>query len=255
MRSRGVRRRRDVVTALLVAIPAIMAVDPARSEDDLRNIAPVLTAAFTATTDYVSRGLSQTDSGPALQTTIETYYPASPVFQPMVGVFASTIRFTGSNWEVDPYAGARGEIAGFQYQAVVIYYAYPDARPSRKYPFHEFGLSVSRPLSFVTPTLGILYSHDFFADSGEEIYPFAEAKVPFKLFRRDWAVTGKFARRMIEHNDRFFLPDYNTWQVALDTQVLGLELSLYYVDTNIRDEQCPTEICSARVAFQVTKRF
>ena len=215
-----------------------------------------LGATLAVMTDYVSRGLSQTDRDPAAQATLELSYSAGPpVFQPFLGIFAGNVNFPGADSEVDPYIGTRGTAAGVAYELVAIYYAYPDARSELKFQFFEYGASLSHPWPLVTPTIGILYSPNFFADSGKQFYPFVSARVPFRIVGHEWGVTGRFSRRMIEHNERFGLPDYNAWTASLDTTVHGFTFSVAYTDTNVPLSVCPTKICDPGVVFQIAKRF
>ncbi len=76
----------------------------------------------TGTSDYVFRGISQTDQGPAIQggfdATCGLFY---------IGTWASSIDFAGdAHVEIDLYAGIKPKTGPITWDFGVIYYAYPN---------------------------------------------------------------------------------------------------------------------------------
>ncbi|MBE0616861.1 MAG: hypothetical protein IH608_02885, partial [Proteobacteria bacterium] len=102
-------------------ILATVAIAPALAEEEGGWLAESNFSGNVAmTSDYVFRGISQTDSNPAIQGGFDY---ASPVGL-YVGTWASNVAF-GGNIEMDWYGGFSNEVAGFSYDLGVIYYAYP----------------------------------------------------------------------------------------------------------------------------------
>ena len=80
-----------------------------------------LSANVAMTTDYIWRGISQTDNGPAIQGGID--YAHSSGFY--LGTWASNVDFgTGddSNIEIDVYGGYGNEVGGLSYDVGIIHY-------------------------------------------------------------------------------------------------------------------------------------
>jgi uncharacterized protein (TIGR02001 family) len=117
-------RRRDVVLACLSAAALVAASSAARSADALDEAAVehMFDVAFgaTLTSDYLYRGITQTDHGAALQGYIE---PSIGIFYG--GVWASNVRFGGdSDVEVDLYAGIRPEFDVFSFDFGYLHWFY-----------------------------------------------------------------------------------------------------------------------------------
>ncbi len=108
-----------------------------------------LSANVALTTDYVFRGISQTDEGPAIQGGFDLVYNIL-----YAGVWASNLDFGGAdtdtdgiadsdvaNIEIDLYAGIKKELHGVEVDLGFIYYAYPhafDGRPAAELDYIEF---------------------------------------------------------------------------------------------------------------------
>ncbi|WP_246814525.1 TorF family putative porin [Ferrimonas balearica] len=76
-----------------------------------------------ATSDYLWRGLSQTDGKPAVSGGLDMYTDAGFY----AGTWASNIDFgDDATYEIDFYAGYYGEIGDFFYDVGYNYYAYPN---------------------------------------------------------------------------------------------------------------------------------
>jgi uncharacterized protein (TIGR02001 family) len=101
----------------LVAMPALAADEPA---------SPV-SANLTLTSDYVFRGVSQTQNGPAIQGGFD-YEHASGLY---VGTWASNVDWVSlgykdnSSMEIDLYGGYKGSMGDLGYDVGVITYYYP----------------------------------------------------------------------------------------------------------------------------------
>ncbi len=101
------------VNALLTGLALCGAVSLAHAE---------VTANMSATSNYVWRGVTQSNSGAAVQGGVD--YALDSGFY--LGAWASNI---SNGEEVDLYGGYAGEIGDFGYDLGVIYYAYPSANP------------------------------------------------------------------------------------------------------------------------------
>jgi len=129
--------------ALAAAVASFGLAMPIAHADEAAPPSPI-TGNLTFTTDYITRGLSQTGNSPALQGTVE-YGHSSGLY---LGTFASNVSWPadffgptapGANaalgggnsaisnsLEIDLYAGFRNKFAGdFSYDVGAVYYYYP----------------------------------------------------------------------------------------------------------------------------------
>ena len=151
-----VKSRRYLVTVLSIAA---MYGTPAAAQ-----LAPAaLRGYFTATTDYVDRGLSQSDSRGSLQVGID-YQHASGFF---VGAWASTLDYPAGvaaarsgNRGIDYYAGFGRRRGDWSWTTVATRYTYPGA--AYDYDYNELAASVSyrRRYSYSVAVTDDLLSYD-----------------------------------------------------------------------------------------------
>jgi uncharacterized protein (TIGR02001 family) len=243
-------------TALYLGIISLLVL-PARAEEaaaEEEEASPIsLIGSVTFVSDYLYRGISQTDNDPAVQGFVELGYAAHPLLAPYVSVWASNIDFpteTGlatdrASLEVDLTAGFRGgiEIAeGYKliYDANVIYYYYPDASgapdttPSppggfATYDFYEWGVAPGLETPLGTVSVGLRWSDDFFFNTGDAYYLYGALTVPVPV--GDWtglpfsvSLIGHVGRQWIHDNSiqtvpgfpnlNFGAPDYTEWQIG-----------------------------------------
>ena len=109
-----------------------------------------LSANIGVVSNYIWRGVTQTDDGAAVQGGVD--YGHSSGFY--VGTWVSNIDWGTSdpNYELDLYGGYGGEVGEFSYDLSTIYYAYPDADGDAD--FWEIGASGS----WKVVTLGVQYT-------------------------------------------------------------------------------------------------
>ncbi|WP_142849197.1 TorF family putative porin [Telmatospirillum sp. J64-1] len=210
-----------------------------------------LSAEIGVTTDYVFRGISQTDGDPALQGGVEYAFPVGNM-EIYAGVWGSSINFGGDgdgSLEFDYLAGLRGSHAGLDWDAGIIHYTYPGSSSSLDYDFTEFALSGAYDLGFVVPGAGIAYSPDFFGGTGDAWYYYATLEVPVPLpalEAYELGVYGRFGRQTIKDGD-----DYNEWLIGIGGSLYGLGLALEYTDTDISGD----DLADDRFVFTVSAAF
>lgn len=123
------------------------------------------------TSDYLYRGISQTSGAPAIQGAM-TLSHESGLY---ATVWGSSIGFA-SGLELDPAIGFAGKVGDVGYDVGVLQYGYPNssddelAAGSGKYDFTEVYASVS----FSGAKLGLAYTDEFFGETGESIYVYAD---------------------------------------------------------------------------------
>jgi uncharacterized protein (TIGR02001 family) len=133
-------------------------------------------------TDYLYRGISQTDRRPAIQGGFDYAYDAG-LFEAYAGTWASNVNFEDDDAapgqsvsvEIDLYGGLAGELfdTGVGWDIGGLYYLYPGDK-TKTYDFWEVygGLDYTFEQFMFEPALGVTvaYSPDFFGKSGRSWY-------------------------------------------------------------------------------------
>jgi len=118
-------------------------------------------------TDYIFRGITQTDGGPAVSGGFDI---ESDGFY--AGVWASSVDFSDeTTMELDLYGGYAFSSGGFDYDVGIIYYGYPDS-PSAggDQNFWEVYGGIARAFGPVDWDAKLSYSPDFYAETGPALY-------------------------------------------------------------------------------------
>jgi len=206
-----------------------------------------LTGNITLTTDYLYRGISQTTGDAALQGGLDLNHESGFY----LGVWGSNVDFADS-LELDYYAGYSTELnADFSADLGVIYYDYPSDPSEPQGDFLEYYGS----LSWRNITLGINYSDDFFAETGEALYYYGSYQVQFP---RQLSMAVTLAKQQFDKATFGNDDSYLHYGVTFTTQLLGVELGLTWSDTDISKGDCAgagfsRNDCAATVVFSLTK--
>lgn len=199
--------------ASALALAAIAS--PAAAQD------PEVSFNIGATSDYVFRGVSQTQEDPALQAgfdvTSGSWYG---------GVWGSTVDFgDGTDGEIDVYAGYRSEVAGFSVDVGAIGYFYVEEPANADYGYYEAKLAASRAVGPATIGAAIYYSPDFFGIDEEAFY--TELNAGYAVTSAV-ALTGAIGQQKLDVTE-----DYTTWNAGLTWTIYeGLAIDARYHDTD-----------------------
>ena len=188
------------------------------------------------TSDYVWRGISQSNEDLAIQGGFD--YANGPFY---VGTWASNVDFedgTDTNIEIDLYGGLAGEFeGGLGWDVGFIYYAYPDSSDS-DLDFVEIygGLSYE-----FTGGLGV-GGYVYFDPDNENMYIEGSAGYAFTdAFGVD-ATVGNYS---FDGGD-----DYTNWSIGgTFAMPVGIDLDLRYWGTDIDD----VDIADERVVLTISK--
>lgn len=216
-----------------------------------------VSANITFTSDYIFRGISQTDESFAIQGGFD-YGFSNGMY---VGSWASTIDDEGFNdaaAEIDLYAGMGGAFghSDFGWNLNALYYYYPGQTGTGvDVSFLEFtpGLTYTGDLG-ITSSLSVAYSNDYFFESGDSYYYSLDASVPIP---GNFTISAHVGHQSIEENATFGVPDYTDWSLGLSTMLAGLSWRLTYVDTNVDGRNClgGSNLCAASAVVSVSKAF
>jgi uncharacterized protein (TIGR02001 family) len=194
-----------------------------------------------AATDYVFRGVSQTDQGPQVFGGVDVGFDKF-----YAGAWASNVDFGDStDAEIDVYAGFKPMIGPVSVDLAAIYYGYVDAPSGSDYGYWEFKAAGSIPVGPATLGAAFYYSPDFFGGVGDAYY--YEINGSYPLMKRISA-SGALGRQQVQGTG-----DYTTWNLGLGYAIndhLGLDLR--YHDT---DEHGFGKLYDSRLAVSVKAAF
>lgn len=204
------------------------------------------------TTDYVFRGLSQTDGA-----AIQGGFDAEVDNGLYAGIWASNVDFgdATTSIEVDYYAGFAGKFnEKLGYDVGVIYYDYPDSKAADTgdYAFTEVYGSLSYDFGPAAAKFGVNHSGDYFGGSGNATYAYLGVDVPLP---NGFGASFQYGDQSIKDNAAFGTADYNDWKLGLTKSLGGFDFALNYTDTDLSKSECygGTDLCESRFILTVSK--
>lgn len=186
--------------------------------------------------DYVYRGVSQTDEGPQIFGGADF---SSGIFY--AGAWASNVDFgDGTDAEYDFYAGIKPTAGPVSLDLGVIYYGYLNDPTGSDYAFWEVKAAASVPAGPATLGAAVYYSPEFFGGIGSAVYYEVNASVSPA---EKWSLGGAIGTQTFDIGG-----DYTTWNVGVgyafnDT----ISADLRYHDNDLN---CGT-ICDSRVTLSL----
>ena len=207
------------VAAAMLGLASTASAQNAAGPDIAWNVAVV--------SDYVFRGVSQTEEDPAISGGVDM--TAGSFY---AGAWASNVSFPGdpdTNAEIDVYGGVRTELAGFNWDFGVVGYIYTGQPAGADYGYVEAKAAVSRAFGPATLGAAAYWSPDFFGAAEDEA-TYVEANAAFSPANK-WTVSAAVGRQFLSSDF-----DYTTWNVGAAYQLAdNLALDLRYHDTDEHD--------------------
>lgn len=223
--------------------------DQAAAAAEVADRAWELDVAFGAalTSDYIFRGITQTDREPALQPYIE---PSYGIFY--AGIWASNVDYDAPDpdFEIDLYAGLRPTLGPLEADIGMLHYLYPDASDGN-YTEAKAALS-AEPLDVLTVGAGADYAWDYAQTGGHSTYVQASAALSLPY---DFSVSAAAGYQMF--GSETGLSDYLTWNVGASYTWKAVTFDLRYHDTDLSRSTCGAEYtsdnsCDARIVATVS---
>ncbi len=198
------------------ALALLMAAGAAQAQS------PALSFNVGVTSDYVFRGVSQTDEEPAIQGGVDASFGSF-----YVGAWASNVDFgDDTDAELDIYGGYLFDAGGFDFDVGVISYNYINAPSGSDYDLVEFKAAVSRSIDRFSLGGAVYYSPDFFGADEEATY--VEGNAGYDV-TDTFAVTAAVGKQFLDVS-----PDYTTWNVGGELALTDkVSLDLRYHDSHV----------------------
>jgi uncharacterized protein (TIGR02001 family) len=196
-----------------------------------------------ANTDYVFRGISQTDEDPSVFGGVDATIGGIGY----AGVWVSNVDFGNStDLEFDLYGGVKPVVGAVTFDIGAIYYGYTDQPAGSHEDYWEFKAAASIPAGPATLGAAVFYSPEFFGKTGKATYYEVNAALPIPNTK--FSVSGAVGHQQVEGP-----ADYTTWNAGVGFALndhIGLDLR--YWDT---DEHSFGKIFDSRVVFGIKATF
>lgn len=205
--------------------------------------------------DYLFRGISQTNEGMALQggftvTADSGFY---------LSTWGSNIKFGNGSMELDILAGWTGKISeDWTIDVGAMQYRYPNGdNQTDQFNFNEFYTK----LIYKDLVLGFAYSDDYFGTGVNEYY-YLSADYTYVL-HESLSLLLHLGQNQFEDNAQYntFVAAgplrgdaYLDWSVGLGTTVLGSAVQLKFASTNI-EGSAGCNLCDGRLVLSLSKTF
>lgn len=221
--------------------------------------------------DYLFRGVTQSNHKPSFNAYFEPRYNVNPDLQLYAGIGYETIRFANdAPSEIDFYGGVRPTFGKWALDIGYWYYYYPGG--------HCYNSTVPGCLANLVPSNNVIkkdvsfwevyfkptynfsdsfsvgatfyYTPSFLNSGADGEYLSIVAKYTFPTFKNGAAVyvSGEFGRQWLGTSDSFYgvtgfpnginYADYNTWNLGLGFTYKVFTLDLRYTDTDLSKGNC-----------------
>lgn len=231
---------------LLIAATAILAIPAAASAQEVD-----FSANIGVTTDYVWRGVSQSDEGPALQAGFDA--SSGPFY---LGTWASNVDFGGeAELEWDLYAGVKPTLGPVTFDFGVLAYLYPQETDLNVFEA-KAAASISAA-SGVTGTLAVFYSPEYGKDGPSTTYTELSGSVPLPGTVGPFSFTVGGAYGIYTADEDLFGDDsYNNFKLSLTAATeSGWAVELAYTDTDFEILGVEVETAQGRGILTLKRTF
>ena len=199
------------------------------------------------TTNYMFRGVSQTNNGPAIQGGFDYEYTPVNLY---AGVWASNIDsdgYDGASMELDIYAGWSPSWQGVDFDIGYLRYQYPKSGTSENNT-DEWHIGISYDVKgYLTPSYTAYYSDDFFG-LGEAWYHDVGVEVPLPY---DFTLAGHYGWNRFDDSSS----NYQDYSVGISREFYGIGFDLSWVSRS-DEEACGAPFqCGDTAVFTVSKSF
>ncbi len=184
-----------------------------------------VSANISLTSDYVFRGVSLSDNGPAIQGGFD--YEAGQFY---AGVWGSSLT---EDMEIDLYAGFKPTTGPIDWDLGVIGYFYPGADDDgAEFDYAELKVGASHDVSDqLTIGAAAFYAPENYGETGDALY--LELNGSYSVSDA-LAFTAAYGNQSIEEpNGPNSEDDYGTWNIGATHAMHGFEIDLRYHDTDI----------------------
>lgn len=182
-----------------------------------------ISGSVAVTTNYLFRGLPQSNNDPALQAGVTVAHESGFY----AGFWGSSIDFGDgeSELELDPFIGYGGSLGeNTTFDVNLTYFGYPGSWSGAEYDFIEIGAGIAHDFGPVAVGVKAAWSPDGFGSEGDTFWLGGSLSVPLG----DWlSVSGNIGYQWYE-----FAEDYMHYDIGLTATYENVSFDLRYVGTD-----------------------
>jgi uncharacterized protein (TIGR02001 family) len=210
-----------------------------------------ISANVSLASDYVWRGVSQTNEKPAISGGFDYSHDFEPVSW-YIGTWSSNVDptfFGGTHspsTELDLYTGVTGELGEFSYDAGWLRYFYPGGSVNDTTEW-----KIGGGWKWFGATY--YYSKDWFAthNDSSRIEGSFDYDLPYEI-----GLSASIGNNYGDGTDAIFNDSYVDWKLGVSKTWLGVDWGLAYTDTNISKGDCGDKsLCDAHYVASLSKSF
>lgn len=210
------------------------------------------------TSDYVFRGISQSDSDIAIQGGFDYSNDIGvPIY---VGAWGSSIDFgLDGTVEVDVYAGIKPMLGPVTLDIGVIGYFYPGLDSAFDADMVELKLGAGiSPAEGFDISAALYYSPDFTFTGGDDSGLYAEIKASYAIPETPFTVSGAFGNQDVDVAGYYGAAgdNYTTWNIGGSVSFYGFGADLRYFDTDLDPDllgPSGDDVSDGRVVFTLSR--
>lgn len=209
---------RHLPLAMACAVGSLALASAAHAED-------AFSIAFNvgANTDYVFRGVSQTDQDPSVFGGADASFAGIGY----AGVWVSNVDFgNGTDAEFDLYGGIKPTLGAISFDIGILYYGYIDQPTGSHEDYFEGKITASVPAGPATLGAAFYYSPEFFGKTGDATYYEINGAVP--LGGGKFTLSGALGYQQVKGP-----ADYTTWNVGIGYAIndhIGIDVRYHDTD-------------------------
>ncbi len=212
----------------------------------------VISAEAAVVSDYVDRGISNSDNKPAVQAGA-TWTHGTGFY---AGLWGSSVDFgdgDGATVELDYVLGYAGEAAGTGYDLAAAYVSYPGAPGSLDYDLWEFSAVLRRDLGPLVLGTEAIYTPQNAGKAGDALYLRGMAEVPLAEVLAGGLALAAHLGHQWTSEEAIAGPDYLDWGLGLVWARENVALGVRYSDTDL-GHACG-RLCDGRVVVEASIAF
>jgi uncharacterized protein (TIGR02001 family) len=249
--------------ALAMASVALLPVAAIAAEQELAPEAPVaepagapafdLALGVAFTSDYISRGISQTDGRPAIQGYVEPRLEIPELGTAYVNVWASNVDFGGDEFdgaEIDVAVGLRPQIGPLALDFGYVHYFFTpeDISPDYGEIFAKADYNVN---DMFTVGGRVFHAPDFSQSGDSATWLAGGVRVPLP---HDFSAYAGIGYQFFENDDAF---EQLAWMAGVSYTWKAVTLDLRYWDSDLSDDECAvrsgfSDGCGSRFAATIS---